>query len=186
MKRDFSKLQDSELYELMKECETKECAFSELYSRYSSRVYMYCRRIIGNQTLAEDVFQDTFLGFLNGTADNKHIDNVPGFLLRIARNLSYKFKRDNRTQLVPIDDLEFGYEDAKLENTELTNLVVSALDLLPDDQREALVLQVYEDMSYQEIAEFFDVPLTTVRNWIVRAKRKLRDIMIPYLENRLN
>ena len=49
-------------------------------------------------------------------------------------------------------------------------------------QREALVLQVYGGLSYLEIAEVMGVPMTTVRNWIVRAKDKMRKIVAPYFQ----
>jgi RNA polymerase sigma-70 factor (ECF subfamily) len=61
-----------------------------------------------------------------------------------------------------------------------------ALELLGDEYREALVLQTYNELSYQEIAEIQGVPLTTVRNRIVRAKRKLREIVQPYLAENKN
>ena len=62
-------------------------------------------------------------------------------------------------------------------------MIDSALNLIPEEQAEAFMLQVYQGMSYNEIAEFFEVPVSTVRNWVVRAKKKLRDILIPYLES---
>jgi RNA polymerase sigma factor (sigma-70 family) len=67
-----------------------------------------------------------------------------------------------------------------VERSELIALLDVALEVLPDEQREALILQVYEDMSYQEIADFMNVPLTTVRNWVVRAKKRLRDELQQY------
>jgi len=179
---DFSRIEDNELYELMKREKSREGAFKEVYSRYSTRVFQYCRRILGNQTEAEDVFQDTFIAFLNSVSEERIVTNMPGFLLRIARNQSYNVKRENRQVMLQIDDLEIGFTEEKLEKTELSAMIVSAMDLLPDDQREALVLQMYEDMSYQEIAEFLDVPVSTVRNWLIRAKRKLKEILTPYME----
>jgi RNA polymerase sigma-70 factor (ECF subfamily) len=67
-----------------------------------------------------------------------------------------------------------------MERAELIRILTVALEVLPDEQREALILQVYDDLSYQEIAEFMNVPLSSVRNWVVRAKKKLRDELQQY------
>lgn len=183
MSKEFTGLSDIELYSLLRgKPKVREAAFAELYSRHNKRVFMYCRRILGNGTLAEDVFQDTFLNFLKSADNEKVMTNVPAYLLRIARNLCLKHKRDNKFNLVPLDDLQVGFSENKLENEEMTNILISAMDLLSDEFREALVLQIYNDMSYAEIAEFLEVPVTTVRNWVVRAKKKLREILSPYME----
>ncbi|GAB1370813.1 hypothetical protein MASR1M45_08750 [Candidatus Kapaibacterium sp.] len=57
------------------------------------------------------------------------------------------------------------------------------LELLPDMHKEAFILQAFQGLSYSEIAAVLDVPVTTVRNWIVRAKSKLREILLPYFES---
>ena len=53
----------------------------------------------------------------------------------------------------------------------------------PDDHREAVVLQLYNGYSYDEIGTMMNVPVTTVRNWVVRAKSKLRATLAPYFDN---
>ena len=106
--------------------------------------------------------------------------NVPAYLLRIARNLCLNAKRDHKTT-VALEDFHFQFEDRSAEHAELARLVAMALDLLPEEHREAISLQTYGGLSYQEIADIMGVPMTTVRNWIVRAKRKMRGILTPYL-----
>jgi RNA polymerase sigma-70 factor (ECF subfamily) len=69
-----------------------------------------------------------------------------------------------------------------VEEQELTKLVAMSLDLLPEEYREALTLQIYGGLSYQEIGESMGVPVTTIRNWIVRAKQKMQEILAPYYE----
>jgi len=172
---------DAQLYALLRtEDGQKEAAFAELYSRYSSRVWLYCRRIVGDEALAEDLFQDTFLRFLKSASQEREMTNVPAYLLRIARNLCLNAKRDHKTT-VALEDFHFQFEDRSAEHAELARLVAMALDLLPEEHREAISLQTYGGLSYQEIADIMGVPMTTVRNWIVRAKRKMRGILTPYL-----
>lgn len=160
---------------------TKEGAFAELYARHSSRVWLYCLKIMGDQESANDMFQGTFLRFLQASEVDREMTNVPGFLLRIARNLCLNAKQKMRPISVPFDELEVASEDQSLESKELTRLVSTALDLLPEEYREAFVLQVYNGLSYKEIGDVIDQPVSTVRNRVVRAKKKIREILAPYL-----
>lgn len=171
---------DAELYAFLGNEKLKERAFSELYGRYSQRVYLYCRKILGDDQAARDIFQDTFIRFLNSARDERDMTNVPAFLLRIARNLCLNFKRDRGMRNVEFNELSVGVADKQVESRELAGLITMALELLPDDHREALVLQMYQGMSYEEIAAELQVPVSTVRNWVVRAKKKMREILAPY------
>ncbi len=178
----LQQMDDLEVYQLLKQETEKEAAFKELYSRHSARVFAYCKRILSDQEAAEDIFQDTFLSFLKSAEQDREMTNVPAFLLRIARNLCLNKKREKRKYHISIDDIDLGYNDNVFENKEISELIARAMDLLPDEFREAIVLQTYNGMSYNEIAEFCNVPMTTVRNWIARGKRKLKEILEPYFE----
>lgn len=173
-------LGDKELCEaLRKSGESREHAFAELYRRYASRIYQYARRILNRDMEAEDILQETFIKFLAILEKGAEIENVPAYLLRIARNLS--FRSESRKQVtVPIEDYHAIFNEVPLEAEETSKVLQMSLDLLPKEQREALVLQVYGGLSYNEIAEVMGVPMTTVRNWIVRAKDKMRKIIAPY------
>jgi len=138
--------------------------------------------LVGSKDEAEDLYQETFLNLLKGAAVEKEMTNLRAYILRIARNLFYKSKRDNKAVFVTIDDLDLFVEDNHLEKKEFTEMLTSSLALLPDEYREALILQTYNGMSYQEIGEFMEAPVTTVRNWIVRSKQKLREILSRYWE----
>jgi RNA polymerase sigma-70 factor (ECF subfamily) len=183
MTKDFTRLSDAELFYLLNgEPVDKEMAFREIYSRHSTHVYRYCRRILGDKEQCDDIFQETFLRFLQSAQKERLMTNVPAFLIRIARNLCLDENKIYKNRPVSLESWDIGIEDNQYEKAELSKLVAMALDLLSDEFREALVLQVYNDMSYDEIAEVMDVPVTTVRNWLVRAKRKIRQILEPYLE----
>lgn len=55
--------------------------------------------------------------------------------------------------------------------------------MLADDYKEAFVLQVFEGLTYQEIADLLEVPITTVRNRVVRSKIKLKGLLVPLLKD---
>ncbi len=76
--------------------------------------------------------------------------------------------------------MNLSINENSLEKHEMQNIIASALNLLSDEWREAVVLQVYDGLSYNEIAEILEVPMSTIRNWIVRGKKQLREIISPY------
>lgn len=154
-----------------------ESCFAELYARYSRRVFLYCCRILDQRNVAEDVLQECFVEFLLYTRQTPIITNTSALLLRIARNLCLNIKRANKLLTIPIEDIEFPDYMPEYHTEEQAGLIAAALDILPDDYREAIVLQLYNGMSYQEIAELTEVPVSTVRNRIVRAKKRLREIL---------
>jgi RNA polymerase sigma-70 factor (ECF subfamily) len=175
---------DKELCEaLRKSGESRESAFAELYRRYASRIYQYSRRILNRDMEAEDILQETFIKFLNILEKDTVIENVPAYLLRIARNLSLRTSSKQQVT-VPIEDYHAIFNEVPMEAEETSKVLQMSLELLPKDQREALVLQVYGGLSYLEIADVMGVPMTTVRNWIVRAKDKMRKIVAPYFQER--
>lgn len=181
MAEDLRTYSDVDLYYLLRtEGAERERAFAELYARHGQRVYLYCRKILGDSHAADDVFQDTFIRFLNSVQDERIMTNVPAFLLRIARNLCLNYKRDHKSNAVIFEDFHLPTADKQVESQEIARLISMALELLQDEYREALILQMYQGMSYDEIGEQLGVPVTTVRNWVVRAKKKMRDILAPY------
>lgn len=178
----YDKISDQELFTMLKiKDRRREKAFAEIYARHSNRIYAYLLRIVGDRLLAEDLFQETFTRFVKSADENREMTNLPAYVLRIARNLALQHKRDNKFSTISIDNIDLGFQDNSYEEKEINSILKTALELLPDDYREALALQIYNEMTYNEIAEFLDVPMTTVRNRIVRAKQKLREIALPYL-----
>ncbi len=182
MSENYSRYSDNRLFALLRGDQgTRDKAFAELYARHSSRVWLYCLKIMGDRQSAEDMFQGTFLRFLQSVNAEREMTNLPGFLLRIARNLCLNAKQKMRPIAAPLEELELSVEENPVEARELERLVATALDLLPEEYREAFVLQAYNGMSYKEIADMIDRPVSTVRNRVVRAKKKMREILAPYL-----
>ncbi len=186
MKHNYSTYSDKELYHMMGGAKPEsESAFSELYGRYSQRVYAYCLRVLGNTEDAMDVFQEAFLNFFKSSENHLKMDNVTAFLLTIARNLCINHKRDKRPTL-NIEDFQFFSNEKKYEDKELLQLVSTALEVLDFDYREAFVLRLYHGLSYKEIADIQSDTVSAVRNRVWRAKEKIKNILSPYLEDLSN
>ena len=182
MQADFSKYNDIELFAALKsKKQAAEASFAELYSRYSQRVFAYCLRITGSHDDAKDIFQETFLKFYQSAQGAKLIDNVPGFLLTIARNLCLNYKRDQKSNL-RIEDFVLTANDRGYDQKEMMQVISSALELLEFEHREAFILRQYHGLDYNEIALITGDTVTAVKNRVWRAKEKLKEILTPYLE----
>lgn len=177
---------DEELFALLNQSnEQSENAFSELYRRHSPRVFAYCKRYLGNQEEAKDVFQETFIRFYKSADKNRVMTNVPAFLLRIARNICVNFlKQKKNTQgHVSYEDYMASQEEKKYSgDDELLNLINTALDTLPEKYKEMFILREYEGLSYSDIAEVTDENVSNVKIRIHRAKQKIREILEPYIK----
>lgn len=182
MSKNFDEYNDAELfYMLRSDKKTAERAFAELYARYSSRVYAYCRRFLGNKEEAEDIFQETFVRFHQSADDkDREMTNLPAFLLRIARNLCVNQKRREKKD-ISFEEYMVVKNDNNNDRDELLGLIKTALDLLQPEYKDMFLLREYEGFSYQDIAEITGETLSVVKIRIYRAKQKIRTILAPYL-----
>ncbi len=183
MGKSFDEYSDTELYYML--CEDKkiaERAFSIIFSRHSSRIFAYCRRFIGNKEEAQDIFQETFLRFHQSASKDREMTNVPAFILRIARNLCVNYKKREK-QSVSFEDFMVADSSSETESekNEMMDLIKNALETLPDDYKEPLILREYNGLSYNEISDITGQSLANVKIRIHRAKQRIKDILSPYL-----
>lgn len=174
---------DIELFDMLKSnTNIAEKAFTELYTRYSPRVYAYCRRFLGARLETQDVFQDTFMSFYQAAQSEKEMSNIAGFILRIARNKCLNLKKSDKKNISYEDYMLSGVDD-RTDQDELLNLIKRSLDLLPDEYREAFILREYEGLSYKEISDLTETNIANVKIRIFRAKQKIRTALAPYLHD---
>jgi RNA polymerase sigma-70 factor, ECF subfamily len=182
MERLLSEYSDGELYALLRSDEADQ-AFSELYARYSSAVYAYCLRVMGDRDQAADVFQDTFVRFYRSAERHSSLDNVKGYLLTISRNLCLNEKKRASAQNLSFDEELYNPGMSRQsERNEMLDLIQTALDLLPHDMREAFVLREYQGLSYKEMTEVLGIKLETAKVRVFRARQKIKDILAPYMK----
>jgi RNA polymerase sigma-70 factor, ECF subfamily len=189
MKHDLPSMTDTELYEILCQGQYRDEAFKTLYHRYKGRVHAYCRKIAGSE-YAGDLMQETFVRFYTSSHSDRQMVNVAGYLMTIARNLCLSHKERVQKRLVEfrsLDELEIpDIQDDPTNDEELRFALTGAIDLLGDEYKEALLLQVYSGMSYEEIGNAIGKPVSTVRNRIVRAKTKLRSLLEPFISANSN
>jgi RNA polymerase sigma-70 factor (ECF subfamily) len=159
-------------------------ALSMLYKRHSPRIYSYVRKILGDVQATDDIFQETFVRFYEMGVSGQEIQNVQGYLLKISRNLclNEKAKKYN-TSTISIENFEFPSLDTPYEQKELSRLISTALEMLPEDYKEVLILREMYGYSYNEIAEIVETSMPIVRTRIYRAKQKIRVILQPFIDD---
>ncbi|MBI5324339.1 MAG: RNA polymerase sigma factor [Ignavibacteriae bacterium] len=188
MRQNFSTYTDEKLVFLLRSDskEESEIAFTEVYNRYSSRVHAYCLRVLNDYEQAEDIFQEVFIRFFQKIKSNYPETNVSGYLIKIARNLCLNYKRD-KVNTINIQENDIYFEPGKsFENSELLDLITTALELLDFDYKEAFVMREYDGLSYNEIAEVTNTTVTNAKSRVFRAKQKIKEILQPYLKDMAN
>lgn len=164
--------------------EGEESAFVELYDRYNRRIYAYCVKMLKDRVHAEDLFQEVFIRV---SRKRQHFQggNFSGWLFAIARNLCLNAIRDtvNHTSLDDLQGMMAAPEKELYDET--SEILRDAIEQLPEDMKEALVLRVYSGFSYKEIADITDAKLATVKVRIHRAKLRLYDLLEPYFSDRV-
>ncbi|MBM2815668.1 MAG: hypothetical protein HW421_2430 [Ignavibacteria bacterium] len=183
MKKAYKTMTDEELYRAMADDNAygRHC-FDEIYLRHSSKVYTYCKKVLGDSDLADDLFQETFIKFFNSSKSGREMTNVGAFIFKIARNLCLNEKQRKHHTFVPLDELNMPYYDDLSDSKEREQFLQTALDALPRKYREMLILKEYLGLTYNEIADMLETTMATVRIRIYRAKTKLRELLVPYLE----
>ena len=157
-----------------------QAQFETIVLPHLDAAYNLARWLAGNDHDAEDIVQDACVrafrfagGFRGG--------NSRAWLLAIVRNTAFTWLKKNRPHaVVSIDDdeLEEIEDQHRITNPVHgadSDVLRAALDALPPEFREALVLRELEGLSYKEIAEVADVPVGTVMSRLARARRQLQD-----------
>lgn len=168
-------------------------AFDALHARLEPMIARFVRRLVGDSADADDIVQETFIGFYR----HAHTINPPHmlrpYLFRIARNRAYDaLRRQGRYERVSLDEDEddpvqvrIGFDLAQYNTTPedaagwmlLLMEVRAAIDRLPELQRQALILYAEESLTYAEIAAVMEVSIGTVKSRLFHAKRSLRDLL---------
>lgn len=185
----WAKLTDEEL--VLRYRAGYTAAFTELVQRYERELYNYLRRYLGDATLAEDVFQNTFLQLHLKLDLYEKGRKVRPWLYTIATNQAIDaLRKAGRHHTVSLDAKapsqdESGNSFAELlegaemdpleglEGAERQQWVRDALDRLPPYLRSVVVMAYYQGLKYREIADVLGIPVGTVKSRLHAAIAKL-------------
>ncbi len=153
--------------------------YNLLISRWEKRVFNYMLRLVANREDALDLTQDVFLKAYQSLARLDDPARFAPWLFRIAHNEAISLHRKRR----PEGEMPEGPERAALGSglfpIELTLAVQSALNRLTSDQREAVVLKIYQGFKFEEMAEILSCPVSTVKSRLYTALDLLKDVLAP-------
>ena len=169
-------------------------AFNLLVGRWEQKLFSYCLRLTGDREDAFDICQDTFVKAYEQIAQLQDYDKFSHWLFKIARNFCISLYREKKN--FPRHELEGDGEDSiglenllsedgriridnaqRFEPAELRLIVERALEHLSFEQRETVVLKVFEGLKFTEIAEIANCPVSTVKSRLYYGLSELKKFL---------
>ena len=161
-------------------------------------LYNYALRMTANPDDAKDLVQETFLKAYRFWDKYEKGTNIRAWLFRIMKN-SYinRYRKEKKEPAtVDYDEIQNFYNTIRYESSDPNDLqekifgglleddVARAIESLPEDFRTVIILCDIEGLMYEEIAEFVDSPIGTVRSRLHRGRKMLRDKLFEYAKKR--
>ncbi|HRJ87538.1 MAG TPA: RNA polymerase sigma factor [Pyrinomonadaceae bacterium] len=180
----FKNFTDEQLVELAISDDPE--AFGEIVKRWERKIFALCFGMLTREDEARDAAQETFIAAYRNLAKFRGEAKVSSWLHRIAVNQCLTTKRRNKARSEDFLDDESNEEDrvfvapAKFspminaEQGERLVIVRQAVGSLPVELRQVIVMKEFEDMTFQEISETLELPLSTVKSRLYTALRQLR------------
>ena len=185
-------LSDERLVELS--LDGDEGAFGLLVRRYQRRLTAFLSQLVGDIELARELSQEAFVRAWSALERFNPKYRFSTWLFRIAHNLGIDQLRKRRLQTTPLyrtdsegDEVEVVVPDLEkdplghLENRALASELREVIEGLRPEYRELVLLRHFGGLSYQEIADFTEMPLGTVKNKLFRAHSVLRKALTDFL-----
>jgi len=161
-------------------------SFNQLVKRWERPIYALAYRTIGREEEARDVCQETFLRAFRALKGFKGQAKFSSWLYRITLNLCRDWIRRERRQPIAqapegVDLVDLASEQSPSESIEdlvarreISQAVARVMAELPDEQRTAIILKEYHGLTFQEIADMLDCPLSTVKTRLYQGLTVLR------------
>jgi RNA polymerase sigma-70 factor (ECF subfamily) len=166
-------------------------AFEVLIHRHQRSVLNFIFRFLGNRTDAEDLTQEVFFRVWKAAGTYKPDAKFTTWLYRIATNLcinrqhAIRIRRlfvqsriqeqiqDSKDSSIIGESAEILSPEDRIIDSEQSTRLLNAINELPTSQRVAIVLRIYDEMSYQEIAQIMGRSVSSVDSLLIRAKKNL-------------
>lgn len=159
-------------------------AFEELYRLTSSKAYFVALQICNDKQEAEDILQESYITALNKISSLERTESFMGWFNRIVINKSKDFLKKKNPKLLSEEDewlLEGQADDndkfspeSNVDKEELKSVVMNAIQELAVEKRTCVMMKYFNDMSVNDIAETMEVPVSTVKNRLLSARKELK------------
>jgi len=154
-------------------------SYNLLVSRWEKRVYNYLLRLVSDREDALDLAQEVFLKAYQNLGQLEDAARFGPWLFRIAHNEAFSLLRRRR----PEGESEGEPAEAglryRLYPVEMALAVERALNSLPVEQREAVILKIYQGLKFEEMAEALECPVSTVKSRLYTALDRLKELLAP-------
>ncbi len=176
-------------------------AFEELVVRYQGRLVRVLEHMVGRRELAEDLAQDVFLRVYRSRQTYVPGAKFATWLFTIANNVACNALRDRSRRpevtlashesgplgVRPMERLvqasSSGMPTRQIDKAEIQDVVRMAMESLSERQRQAVLLNKFEGMSYADIADVMELSPQAIKSLLSRARENLRQILEPYFED---
>ena len=195
MKLQDMDLTDDQIIERTLAGETE--AFGLLVSRWENPIYGLSLRMLGRDEDARDVCQETFLAAFRNLRKFRGEAKFSSWIYRIALNAcNSRLRRPDtaRTRSLDEDQEEGRHEELadriseaaseRLQRDQISAIVRRALNALPNEMRQVIVMKEYEELTFAEIAEILEIPVSTVKSRVYTGLQQLRS-RLEYVRNAL-
>lgn len=177
-----------ELSDLLARCALNDHrAFEQLYQFTSAKLYGLVVRIVREEQLARDVLQDGYVRIWDHAQDYRPDRASPitwmGSIMRnraidlVRRKKSNPLGEASDDELRWLEDDKSVPPDRQVDFDRQRRILQDCLEVLSDDQRQAIVLAYYRGLTHEELAHYLDKPLGTVKSWLRRGLLKLKDCL---------
>ena len=159
-------------------------AFVLIYEHFSAQIHRYVFRLLGNQELADDITQETFLRAFQGISKISRDSNVSAWLYRIASNESLTFLEQRKKKAaIPLSDVEAGLSntikaDKNFDANKLEWKLQAAIQKLPEKQRVVFNLRYYDEMPYEEMSRILDTSEGALKASYHHAIKKIEEFIL--------
>ncbi len=153
-------------------------AFNLLVSRWEKRVYNYLYRLAGNREDAMDLAQEVFLKAYQNLGKLDDVSRFAPWLFRIAHNEAYSLLRRKRPE-TELTEPAPEFAGPRMLPVEVSLAVERALGCLSEEQKEAVLLKVYQGFKFEEMAEILGSPVSTVKSRLYTALDLLKNALAP-------
>jgi RNA polymerase sigma-70 factor, ECF subfamily len=159
---------------------------SQLYERYHERVLRYCVRLLSDRQQAEDIVQNVFLKVLTSGHAIRQGQSIQSWLFTVARNEAYT-ELGKKKPLALDDTLVWNgvLPDDALMSKERDEIIDAVIQHLYLPFREVIMLRVYEQLSYEEIAAITGTTVSSVKSRLFKARKALVLKLNLYFNERL-
>lgn len=183
---------DAQLIEQVKKGDAQ--AMDSLLARHEQKIYRFGLRMCGNEDDARDVLQETLLSAFKNLGSFRGDSQLSTYLFQVARSFCIKQRRRREGEPARLESME-GAEvkaiptdasslDAKAHAREVGQLIQAAMNTLPEEHREALVLRDVEGLSAEEAADVVGIEVGALKSRLHRARVQLKQRLAAVLDDR--